>query len=300
MANALADLGKHWDSLIVPVLAEQTIGRKLLPRNAELSGKGLGLTSVVTRSYTARSEAVINYDIQEGLEDTVDITAKTLKIPVLQADTIIKRREWDAYKDAGTPVDSDMAVAMAVQIAAKEDAYIIQGWTEDDSTYTIPGMYQVANNTIGGNSFGTAGKAKAAVAAAIAALKTDKIYSLGWNLGLHPDQHEELDASILTSGAEEYELVLKMLNRGAAGNPGMIYETTNLTAGTGMLSPIASPANSRFFEYIEAQRPKHSVWYPSDVDTGPVRARLLSALGLRFKHLNDSNKTNAICTITGI
>jgi len=300
MANALADLGKNWDTVIVPVLAEQTVGRKLLPRNTELSGKGLGLTSVVTRSYTARSEAVINYDIQEGLEDPVDITAKTLKIPVLQADTIIKRREWDAYQLAGTAVDSDMAVEMAVQVAAKEDAFIIQGWTKDDSTYTIPGMYQVANNTVSGSTFGTPANAKAAVAAAIAALKADKIYSLGWNLGLHPDQYAELDASILASGAEEYELVLKMLNRGTTGNPGMIYETTNITSGTAMVSPIASTANRRFFEYIEAQRPMHDLWYPSSEKTGPIRARLTSAVGLRFKHLDDSDKTDAICTITDI
>ena len=300
MTNALANLGKNWDSVIVPVLAEQTVGRKLLPRNNTLSGKGLGLTSVVTRSYTARSEAVINYEIQEGLEDTVDITEKTVKIPVLQADTIIKRREWDAYKMAGTAIDSDMAVEMAVQIATKEDAYIIQGWSKDGSNYDIPGMYQVANNTVSGTTWATPGNPNANVAAAIAALKADKIYSLGWNLGLHPDQYAELDGSILTSGAEEYELVLKKINRGTVGNPGMIYETTNISTGTAMVSPVATPANQRFFEYIEAQRPMHDVWYPSSEKTGPIQARLTSAIGLRFKHLNASNKTNAICTITGI
>lgn len=300
MANALKDLGKSWDKDIVAVLAEQTIGRKLIPKNAALSGKGVGMTSVETRAYTARSGAIINYDIVEDIEDAVDITSKTLKIPVQQDDARIKRRDWEAYKLAGVPIDNDIAIDMAANVAAKEDALIIDGWKPDGTNYALKGMYKVANNTFGGASFGTVGNALAAVANAISLLRADKIYSVGWNLVLNPVQYGELEASYSTTLGLEYDAVLKMLNRNAPGNPGRVYESSNITAGTGMVAPVATPANKRFFDLVVAQEPKHDVWYETSEETGPIRARLVGALVPRFKHLDGSDLDNCICTLTGI
>lgn len=300
MANALKDLGKAWDKDIVAVLAEQTIGRKLIPKNEALSGKGLGMTSVETRAYTARSGAVINYDIQEDLEDAIDITAKTLKIPVQQDDARIKRRDWEAYKLAGVAIDNDIAIDMAANVAAKEDALIIDGWKPDGTNYALKGMYKVANNTFGGADFGTVGSALAAVANAISLLRADKIYSVGWNLVLNPVQYGEVEASYSTTLGLEYDAVLKMLNRNAPGSPGRIYESSNITAGTGMVAPVATAANKRFFDLVIAQEPKHDVWYETSEETGPIRARLVGALVPRFKHLNGSDLDNCICTLTGI
>ena len=300
MANALKDLGKAWDADIVAVLGEQTIGRKLIPKNETLSGKGIGMTSVETRAYTARSDAVINYDIQEDIEDAVDITSKTLKIPVQQDDARIKRRDWEAYKLAGVPIDNDIAIDMAANVAEKEDAMIINGWAPDGTNYVVNGMYQVANNTFGGAGFETAGKALAAVANAISLLRADKIYSVGWNLVLNPVQYGELEASYSTTLGLEYDAVLKMLNRNAPGSPGRIYESSSIVAGTGMVAPVATAANKRFFDLVIAQEPKHDIWYETSEDTGPIRARLLGALVPRFKHLDGSDLDNCICTLTGI
>lgn len=300
MANALKDLGKAWDKDIVAVLAEQTIGRKLIPKNEALSGKGLGMTSVETRAYTARSGAIINYDIQEDIEDAIDITSKTLKIPVQQDDARIKRRDWEAYKLAGVPIDNDIAIDMAANVAAKEDALIIDGWKPDGTNYALKGMYKVANNTFGGADFGTVGNALAATANAISLLRADKIYSIGWNLLLNPVQYGELEASYSTTLGLEYDAVLKMLNRNAPGNPGRVYESSNLTAGTGMVAPVATAANKRFFDLVIAQEPKHDIWYETSEETGPIRARLVGALVPRFKHLNGSDLDNCICTLTGI
>ena len=300
MANALKELGKSWDKDIVAVLAEQTIGRKLIPKNEALSGKGLGMTSVETRAYTARSGAIINYDIQEDLEDAIDITAKTLKIPVQQDDTRIKRRDWEAYKLAGVPIDNDIAIDMAANVAAKEDALIIDGWKPDGTNYALKGMFKVANNTFAGAGFETAGKALAAVANAISLLRADKIYSVGWNLILNPVQYGELEASYSTTLGLEYDAVLKMLNRNAPGSPGRIYESSNMVAGNGMVAPVATAANKRFFDLVIAQEPKHDVWYETSEETGPIRARLVGALVPRFKHLDGSDLDNCICTLTGI
>ena len=301
MSNALKNLGKAWDAAIVAVLGEQTIGRKLIPKNEALSGKGLGMTSVETRAYTARSDAVINYDIQEDLEDAVDITSKTLKIPVQQDDTRIKRRDWEAYKLAGVNIDNDIAIDMAAKVAEKEDAMIIKGWAPDGATYYVKGMYKVANNThAAAAGSDTVGATLAALANAIAELRADHIYSMGWNLVLNPVQYGELEASYSTTLGLEYEQVLKMLNRNAPGNPGRVYESSSIDAGTGMVSPVATAANKRFFDLIIAQEPKHDIWYETSEDTGPIRARLLGALVPRFKHLDSSDLDDCICTITGL
>lgn len=302
MVNALTNLGKAWDKDIVPVLHAQTLARKLIPRSV-LSGKGLGMTSVETRAYTATAGAVINYEIIQDNEEKVDITAKNLKIPVQQDDRTISRRAWESYILHGTPLDNDMALDMVANIAAQEDALVINGWKPDGTNYELKGMFQVANNTVAGSDFGTYGNAITAVATALADLRTDKIYSTGYNLILTPAQYAELEASESTTGKAEYDRVLAMLNRNAPGNPGVIYESTSLSdasANSGIVSPAATPANRRFFDLVIAVEPFHDLWISGSQKTGDIHVRQLGALVPRFKHLNSSNKDNCICTLTGI
>lgn len=299
MANTLNDLGKVWDKAIVPVLQEQSIGRKLIPLNASLSGKGIGMTSVASISYTATAGAVINYNIQNNIEETVDTTTDVLKIPVQQDDRTIDRRAWESFKLNGTPIDSDMAFDMAANVTAAEDALIIDGWKPDGTNYEIKGMYQIADNTFAGSSFATYGNALATTANAIGLLRADKIYSMGWNLTLNHVQHAELTASYASTGVSEYEQVLKQLNYGGSG--GQIFESSNIAAGTGMISPVATPANIRFFDLVEAQRPKHELWFEEPKNSGPVKSRLLGAVVPRFKHPDATDGLdNCICTLTEI
>lgn len=302
MTNALAEIAKTWDSEIVQVLQAQTIGRKLIPLNAKLSHKGLGMTEIGTNAFTARAAALIDYEIVEdnlGTE-TVDVTAKSLKVPVQQDDNILPRRAYEAYKQKGIAIDSGIAADMAAKIAALEDTMIIQGWTADGTNYEINGMYQVANNSVAGSSFGTYGGAVTSIAAAFGALSTDKIYSMGWNLTLHPTQYYELMGSYSTSGLWEYNQVIEMLNTNAPGKPGTVFVSTDMTDGTGMVSPVATPANMRFFDLIEAYAPTFDTWIEGSQKTGPIHVRLLGALVPRFKHLDGSNLDDCICKLTTI
>jgi len=144
MVNTLNDLGKVWDKAIIPVLQEQSIGRKLIPLNTTMSGKGIGMTSVALMSYATTAGAVINYNIQNTIEETVDVTTDVLKIPIQQDDRTIDRRAWESFKMSGVPIDSDMAMDMAANITAAEDALIIDGWKPDGTNYEILGMYPVS------------------------------------------------------------------------------------------------------------------------------------------------------------
>ena len=297
MANTLNTLGKVWDKAIVPVLQEQSVGRRLIPLNTTVSGMGIGMTSVASISYTATAGAVINYNIQNNIEETVDTTTEVLKIPVQQDDRTIDRRAWESYKLNGTPIDNDMAFDMAANVAAAEDAMIINGWIPDGANYETLGMFQVAGNTFAGSSFATYGNAIAAVAGAIGELRATKIYSQGWNMTLNYTQYAELVGSQSPMGISEYEQVVKMLNMNGAG--GQIFESSNIVAGNGMISPVASSANIRFFDLVEAQRPKYELWFEDPKDSGPIKSRLLGAVVPRFKHLS-SSQDDCICTLTGI
>lgn len=303
MTNALAELGKEWDSDIVPVLRAASIGKMLIPVNPELSGKGLGVLTVETMQYVARGAAAINYDIQQDIEDTVDITSSPLHIPVQQDDAKIKRRDWDAYMYKNVPIENDLALDMAANIVAQQSTLIVDGWKPDGTNYSVKGMFQVANNTVSGSDFDTYGGALATVAAAISELKQDAIYSPGYNMVLSSLNYAELEASYSTAGISEYEQVLKMLNRDAAPGalPGRIIEGTDLAAGTGMIAPIATQENRRYFDIIETQEPEHHLWYKDgNVDSGDIMVRQVGAMIPRFKHLNSSGKDNCVCTITGL
>ena len=299
MVNTLNQLGLVWDKEIQPVLRDQSVGRRLIPLNTTLSGKGIGMTSVSSIKYNATSGAVINYNIQNNIEETVDTTTDTIKIPVQQDDRTIDRRAWESFKMYGTPIDSDMSFDMAANIAAAEDELIINGWIPDGANYEILGMYQVANNTYGGGSFATYGNALLAVGKAIGLLRADKIYSMGWNLTLNFEQYAELTVSNSPLGVSEYEQVISRLNLNGGG--GQIFESSAITAGTAMVSPVASAANIRFFDLIEAQAPRHELWMVEPKKTGPIKSRLLGAVTPRFKHPDaSSGLDNCICTLTGI
>lgn len=302
MVNALAQIGKYWDVEVAEVIRAQTIGRKLIPVNTKLSYKGLGMTEVATNAYTARTAAVIDYDIVEDnlAADTIDVTGKTLKVPVQQDDCKIKRRAYESFKLRGTPIEADRAADMASNVVDQEDALIINGWAPDGTNYELNGMFKVANNTATGADFDTYGNALASVSAGLAELWTDNIHSAGYNLLLHPTEYGKLIGSYSSAGIWEYTQVLEQLNANAPAKPGMIYQTTNITATTGLIAPIASQANKRFFDLVIAQRPTNEVWTEGAPQTGSVLARLVGALVPRFKHVDSSGLDDCICTLTGL
>lgn len=303
MTNPLLDvIGKQFDKAIVPTLQAQTIGKKLIPINGDLSGKGLGVLTVKTMRYVARAEASNSYDIQQDIEDTVDVDSIDTRIPVQQDDVKIKRRDWDAYALQKIPLENDLAIDMAGNIALKQTTIVVDGWKPTGS-YKIKGMYQVAGNSVEATSFDAFKGAIKTFAACVTKLKTSKIYSQGYNAVVASDIMAELEASCSDAGIQEMDLALNILNRAApAGSkPGQIYESPDLADGTGFVAPIASQENLRYFDLIETQQPKNHLWFDNgNEQSGDVYVRQLAALVPRFKHLNKTTLTDpCVCKFTG-
>ncbi|MCK5012729.1 MAG: encapsulin [Candidatus Omnitrophica bacterium] len=295
MVSALEAIGKHLDREIVPVLKSQSIIRKLIPLNKQLSGKGIGLTAVETFNYAATGGASTDYMIQEHQSDTMDITSDTLKIPVQQQEITIDARTWKMLTSNGTKIESDSAAEMAANISVEQDTNGIQSWKPDGTNVEIDGLYSVAGNTYAGASFDTYGNAILAATNAKKELKADNIRSSAYNLTLHGDQYAELEGSLSTTGVEEMPQVKRILGAG-----GEVLESNDLTAGTGMVTPIASQENKRFFDLVEAQAPVNRVFVIGDPETSPVHIRQVAAMTQRFKHLDSSDNDACVCTVTGI
>ena len=295
MVSALETIGKYLDREIVPVLKSQSIIRKLIPLNKQLSGKGIGLTAVETFNYAATGGASTDYMIQEHQSDTMDITSDTLKIPVQQQEITIDARTWKMLVANGTKIETDSAAEMAANISVEQDTNGIQSWKPDGTNVEIDGLYSVAGNTYAGASFGTYGNAILAATNAKKELKADNIRSNAYNMTLHGDQYAELEGSLSTTGVEEMPQVKRILGPG-----GEVFESNDLTAGTGMVTPIASQENKRFFDLVEAQAPINRVFVIGDPETSPVHIRQVAAMTQRFKHLDSSDNDACVCTVTGI
>lgn len=295
MVSALEAIGKYLDREIVPVLKSQSIIRKLIPLNKQLSGKGIGLTAVETFNYAATGGASTDYMIQEHQSDTMDITSDTLKIPVQQQEITIDARTWKMLVANGTKIETDSAAEMAANISVEQDTNGIQSWKPDGTNVEIDGLYSVAGNTYAGASFGTYGNAILAATNAKKELKADNIRSNAYNMTLHGDQYAELEGSLSTTGVEEMPQVKRILGAG-----GEVFESNDLTAGTGMVTPIASQENKRFFDLVEAQAPINRVFVIGDPETSPVHIRQVAAMTQRFKHLDSSDNDACVCTVTGI
>lgn len=300
--NELANIGKQWDKDIQPYLLGQSIGRQLIPKNMKLSGKGIGNTTVQSFGYKATADAITDYDIRNDMGSGVDIEGAKVIIPIQQDEIEIKRRQFEAMISDGMAVDSDMIAQMAVKVAQELDKTIIQGWKPDGSTYVVKGFYQVAGLSDAGSDIGTYKGAMTTVATGLQKFRAAKIYSQGYNLVLAPAQYNELLISESSTGIPEWEKVIKLLNVGAPGNPGRILASEDLAAGTGFMAPVSTPANSIYFDLIEAQQPTNDLRYKNgDEKYGDIMLRLVGAAAPRFKYMNASTGTTpVVCKFTGL
>ena len=102
MSNDLAEIGRQWDRKIVPVLQQQSMGRKLVPKNMELSGKGIGNTSVQNYGYKDTASAITDFNIRHDIADTIDVGGQKILIPIQQDMITIPRRTFEEMKLGGS------------------------------------------------------------------------------------------------------------------------------------------------------------------------------------------------------
>ena len=285
MTNTLEDLAKIFDSKIEMPLQQRLIGRKLIPKNKELSGKGIGNQSIDMFKFNDISAAIIDYTVPEPSHETVDATTATVQMAYLAKDYLIPKTLFESFRLKNIPIDADMAIQAAYKVAYAEDQLFLQGWSPDGTNYKIPGLYQSANQTEAtSKDFGTYGYAKDKVSLAITKLEDKSVFG-PYNLVLNPTQKNELIVSESTGGNQEWDTVLRMINENTESRIGQIYSSPIITVDTGMLLPVQ---NSVYFDYVEAQGPVNDIGQDSKRPKfSPLFGNVLEAVVPRIKYNGD-------------
>ena len=116
MVNALANLSKYFDKELIKPLQQRFVGRKLVPKNNELSGKGIGMESVDVWTLKELAEATTSLGLPTGYGDTADVTSETLNLPILAEPFVLPRRMYESYKLSGIGIDADLSILAAYQV----------------------------------------------------------------------------------------------------------------------------------------------------------------------------------------
>lgn len=294
MTTAYAKMARYYDTVMHQPLQQKLLGRKLFGKVITLDK---GKFNVDYDSVTDMSPAEYSYQLPEGAaRDDIVAAVTNLELPNLYKAYKIKRATFDSFKAKGVSMDTAAMLSAAYRVGQLEDDMLIQGLDPDgDSTYEIAGLYQGAGSTEAtAADFGTAGKGLEKVGLAMAVLAAANALDTNYNLVLNPVQYFELSASVLASGDREYPQVKDMLNEQAPGSPpGDIYWSNDITAATGMLTPVDT-AGSHMDLIIAVEMKNHLAPDPYWGEEGSLYGHVIERLVPRIHH------STAICTLTAI
>ena len=248
--TALQQAATYLDGEIVEPLRQKTMARQLISVKPKAKGDGIRAADVL--KVVDMGKAQIAYRLPKDMSrDMIRIDKTTVNIPFLFKGYEVDREAIDAYAREGIALDSAAAISAAHAIGVMEDTAIITGWIPDGAAYKMPGLYESGTTDYDTTkNFGTYGDAKTAVAALMAQLEVLHVYP-PFNLTLNPTEHGQLVMSESTTGTEEYPRIVRILNGNVEGGPGRIFSSPDITAGTGMISPV-DPARV----YIELLNPQ--------------------------------------------
>lgn len=283
MVNPLESFNKEIDKEIIQPLRNVTIGRKLVYVTAP---KGFGISSVDWGKIADMSAGKVSYGFTSGNEDVISVNLTNSKVPVYWKDYRVDRRAYESWKRSNVDLDAASALSAGYMAMSAEDAAIIDGVKNDNSTYDIDGLFQGAGNTCdedaGSADFGEYGNAKDTIAAAKKLMADDGVpaYTLPLNLVLASTQYSQLESSESDSGVEEMPKVERMLNGGS------IYSVpeTLLAAGTGLLLPTPAVGRSYVDFFLTKDFGTEHGFDSEHPDTSDLNGRVYSAGVLRIKN----------------
>ena len=236
--TALQKAATFFDTEIVLPLRETAMARKLISVKPTVKGAGIKAADILKLKDMGKAQ--IAYRLPKDMSrDMIRIDKETVNIPLLFKGYEVDREEIEVYARVGVGLDSAAAVSAAHAIAIMEDEAIIAGWLPDGATYKMPGLYNYGNSTDYSThvDFDTYGDAIKAVAGLKGLLEAAHVYP-PFNLTLNPAEIAKLDASESSTGRPEIERVRNIINGYVVGGPGQIASTSNITAATGMLTPV--------------------------------------------------------------
>jgi len=233
---------KAIDDRIATSIRQKIIGRKLFPQ--PYGPLGFGKTVV---TYDILSEVQKGrIDLTWGKGFSAEIIGRTrvpLGVPVVHSEFEINRRDLEASRTGGMPLDMSSIDAAIYAVARKEDDFLLQGWTVDGTNFDINVLYQGAGNDYNTSApWSTAANILSSINGAIALLSADGVFP-PFNLVVDPENFNELYQMIANTSEWYYTKVKERIG-------GDIHQSPAMTHGKGML--VASPDPS-LFDYALGQ-----------------------------------------------
>lgn len=215
--------------------------------------------------------------------DAINLARTTVAIPNLHKEFHISKLDLASSRTSGTPLNTTQAESSAYLVAYAEDQLLINGWSQDGTTYEIKGLYQAAGNTKAGADWATATNIKTTVDGAIDALITDGIKG-PYKMLLATEQYTYTSAFVGNTAITYRQWIEQEIG-------GPVMWSPVLTAGTGLMTK-ADPTGA--FEYVLAE----------DITTVTETESVKDGEGLfgrvYVRGLPVVYDANALCTMTGL
>lgn len=175
--------------------------------------------------------------------DAVNLARTTVAIPNLHKEFHISKLDLASSRMSQQPLNVTQAESSAYKVAYAEDSLLINGWTQDGTTYEVNGLYQAAGNSESTSlGYNTSTNIFTSITNALALLEADNIMG-PYNIVLNPAQANETRAFIANTAVSYKQWILETLG-------GEMFITPAITAGTGMIVK-ADPVGA--FEYVVAE-----------------------------------------------
>jgi uncharacterized linocin/CFP29 family protein len=260
------------------------VGRKLFGGNIRKIDSGAQTYGYDTLTEVSAATLDFNWPGRMSLDD-IGLTRTTKAIPNLHTEFEINKLDLAASRMGGAALNTTTSDSKAYKLALLEDSMLINGFSQDGTTYEISGLYQSAGNSEGTDlGWGTSANIITSINNSKTLLLNDNIVP-PYNLCVAPAQYEALFPNIANTAVSYRQWVEQALEGGS------IFVTPALTAGLGILCK-ADPAG--MFEYVLAE----------DFTTQTQITDIKSGENLFGRHyirgLPVVYDTNAICKMTDI
>ncbi|MCJ2540273.1 MAG: bacteriocin family protein [Candidatus Thermoplasmatota archaeon] len=295
MALTAFERAAQWlDKQMVPPLRAKMKGRRLFAKTVQLDR---GKSNVVYNTITDMADAYIEYEMPQGEldRDMIRVTPTTVRVPKIVRPYLVPRDTFESFRTEGIAMDTEAMISAAYKVAKKEDAYLVQGWAPDGTNYEINGLYQGAGTTEAtAKDFGTFGNATSKVGLVMAALAALDIDDQNYNLGLNPVQYQELRTIRSTYDLLEWPDVLEQISPNDAQPKAFIYQSNNITAGTGLMTPVDT--QGVYMDLLIGQDATNRLGFDSKLgpEDSPIYGHVIECIRPRIK------TSTALVKATGI
>lgn len=295
MADTIYDkMARAYARELTKPLQKELRAREIIYFNKRLNGLGYG--NIDTYAYTEMGDANTSPELPDEsvTRDAIQPTTTNIKIWTNEKSWKIPRDEFESFKQKGILLDTNTAQDAIYQVSEREEAMIIDGWSQDGSAYDINGLYQGAGGAEStSKDFGTYGNALDKTALAMAELDDAGVRYNACNMVLNKTQYSQLRSSVSTNGTREMTQVLEMMNE-RGGNAGKIIQSSSVSADTGLLVPV--DPTGRYFQVWCPQDIRITVGYDSKLgqDVSPIYGTVFERIGM------DIRQSTAVIKLTNI